>query len=164
MEQWQVIQEFPDYEVSDYGRVRSLETGRIKVPTKNQQGIPNVLFMRDFDQYRRSVAVLVATEFVPQPKFTFNTPLHLNGDRGDNTASNLVWRPRWFVLKYYNQFRPGYRPAVNEPIEDASTHRQFKNSLEAAIEFGLIDIEIFLAMSNRTVVFPTNQTFQYVNW
>jgi hypothetical protein len=163
-EEWRVIEEFPDYAVSSYGRVRNLVTDLIKTPTQNQQGTASVLLMRDHDQYRRSVSVLVASAFVEREQYNHNTPIHLDGDLTNHHPDNLRWRPRWFALKYHKQFKPGYFPAINEPIEDVVTKRQYRNSLEASMEHGLLDVEIFLAIVNRTVVFPTNQRFQLVNW
>lgn len=164
LEEWAELQEFPGYSVSTFGRVRNDTTEKLKKASPNQQGIESVLFFKDGDQYRRSLSVLVAKTFIPQPQFNFNTPIHLDGDFGNHHVMNLAWRPRWFALKYYRQFRRGYFPSVNEAIQDADTGEIYTNSMAAATEFGLIDVEIFLAMANRTVVFPTNQRFQLVDW
>ena len=60
---------------------------------------------RDQEQYKRSVALLVAKAFLKQPSEFFDTPINLNGDRLDNQVINLMWRPRWFAIKYNRQFR-----------------------------------------------------------
>jgi len=163
-ETWKTLDEFPEYAVSSYGNVMNLKTELIKTPSLNQQGIPNVLLIKDQTQYRRSVALLVASMFIPKENERFTTPINLDGNRLNNHYSNLMWRPRWFAVKYHKQFKPGYRPALNQKFEDVETKQQFDNSLEAAVIYGLIDVDIFLAVLNRTYVFPTNQFFQLIDW
>jgi hypothetical protein len=163
-EEWLVLHEFPDYAVSNQGRIMSVRTELIKTPSLNQQGIPSVLLVEGKLQFRRAVALLVAEAWVHKEQRHFNTPINLNGDRRDNHPDNLVWRPRWFAIKYHQQFRPGYMPAINEPIREVISRREFKNSLEASVTYGILDTEIFLAVANRTVVFPTNQEFELVSW
>lgn len=162
-EQWRQIDDFPDYAVSDHGRVKNIKTDRIKVASLNQQGIPNVNFVVDGEQNRRSVALLVATAFVPRTHQHIATPINMDGDRTNNHVSNLQWRARWFAVMYHKQFRPGYRPAIPRPIMDVKTGVIYPTSMHAAREFGLLDNEILLAIVNRTVVFPTHQSFQLVD-
>jgi hypothetical protein len=163
-EEWATLDEFPNYSISTYGRVLTRSSERIKVPTQNLQNVPHVLLMRDRRQYRRSLPLLVATTFIPVPHDHFDTPINLNGDRMDNNIENLVWRPRWFAIKYNQQFRPGYIPAYTKPIENAETHEWFADTLAAATKYGLLDTEIWLAILNRTYVFPTNQIYQMIDW
>lgn len=163
-EVWRTIEAFPNYAISNHGQVVSRVTDVIKQQSINQQGIPSVLLMRDQKQWRRSVAVLVAEEFlVPYPSPHFRTPINLDGDRTNNYFENLMWRPRWFAIAYHQQFHPPFKRGYNKPIEDIITGEQFETSWEAAVKYGLIDANILESMMNNTYVFPTRQFFRLID-
>lgn len=168
MEDWREITEFPGYSVSDCGRVRNNLTGRILVLQVNQTGVPNVgLVKRPYldsptIQCKRSVALLVAQTFVsPHEHEQFDTPINLDGNRTNNHVNNLAWRPRWFAARYFDQFRnrntQWHWPA---PIKDEKTGEQFEDSWDAVTKYGLLEQDVYLAMLNRTYVWPTYQTFR----
>lgn len=164
MEIWRTIRSFPGYSVSDYGRVRNDETERVMALLKNQQGIVNVGMTMNHVQYKRSVALLVATAFLPkqpQQRDAFDTPINLDGDRSNNHVINLMWRPRWFAVKYFRQFH-SYQRGFDVPIEEVNTGERFETSWEAAIKYGLLDREILLATLNRTYVWPSYQKFRVI--
>lgn len=161
-ERWLRIYDFPEYAISTLGRVRNENTDRILALTINQQGIMQVGLTRDYKQFKRSVALLVAKHFLPPPNPTsFDTPIHLDGDRANCEVENLVWRPRWFAIKYHQQFENGER-GFEVPIEDVATGEKFETSWDAATKFGLIDKEILVATLNRTYVWPTYQRFRVI--
>jgi hypothetical protein len=109
MEVWRTIYEFPRYSISNEGRVRNDDTGRLMRLSHNQYNILYVGLVSGRRQYKRSVAVLVAEAFLPDYERTepFDTPIHLNGDKADCRAHNLMWRPFWFAVKYHRQFQRG---------------------------------------------------------
>jgi hypothetical protein len=166
MEEWRVVQGFPSYSVSNTGLIRSdIEykngnTGRIIQPSKNQRGLAYVGLMKNGVQHKRSVALMVAHAFVLTARpLAFNTPINLNGDRFDNHASNLLWRPLWFARKYFRQFAyPHAR--IPRPIVEVKTEQVFENSWDAALTHGLLDEEIFVSMVDKTYVWPTYQRFE----
>lgn len=162
MEEWTQINEFPGYSISSHGRVRNEDTGRLLALLRNQQGIVHVGLMRGLTQFKRSVVVLVANYFLPPSKLeAFDTPIQLDGDRSNANVQNLMWRPRWFAIRYHRQFhRPNLGIVV--PIRETRTGEEFDNSWEAAIKYGLIDKEILDATLNRTYVWPTYQTFEVI--
>jgi len=131
----------------------------------NQGGVVNVGLTDDYGQHKRAVAPLVASAFlpkIPRQRDAFDTPINLDGDRSNNDVNNLMWRPRWFAVKYFQQFNSepkGYRV----PIEDIKTGERFETSWEAATTYGLLDIDIVVAMERNTWVFPTYQKFRIVD-
>lgn len=161
MEVWREIRSFPGYLVGDEGHVKNEETGRYMTQLRNQHGVVHVGLTRDRVQYRRSVAVLVANAFVDRlpGREHFDTPINLDGDRSNNRVPNIMWRPRWFAVKYFNQFDNPYK-GFTGPIEDTLTGEKFDSSWEAATKYGLLEKDIYLSILNRTYVVPTFQTFR----
>lgn len=169
MEEWRTLTEFPGYSVSDCGRVRNDQTGRYLVLQVNQTGVPNVGLSKRNDaeepiQHKRSVALLVASTFLtPHEHEQFDTPINLDGNRQNNNVRNLMWRPRWFAVRYFEQFRlRNPRWVVNHPIQDKKSKEVFENSWDAVVKHGLIEQDIYLSMLDRTYVWPTYQVFEAV--
>lgn len=162
MESWKTIPSFHGYSVSDSGRVRNDDTGRLMVIKRNQHGVCHVGLYKHVKQHRRGVALLVANAFVSKLDHehkTFNTPIHLDGDRSNNRAENLMWRPTWFAQKYTRQFNSN-QLGIDEPIIEVNTQERFENSWAAVKTYGLLNNEIMMAIANRTYVWPTYQEFR----
>lgn len=96
MEEWRDIKDFPGYQVSDKGNIRSRINNRhglgkdyheISPCLNDKQGHKSVQLGRD---NRRSVHRLVAEAFIPNPN---NYPLvrHLDDDPSNNNVDNLAW-------------------------------------------------------------------------
>jgi len=159
---WSVIPEFPNYSVSDTGFVRNDDSGKLMSGLVNQHNSLIVGITRGHVQYKRAVAPLVASAFLPPPKLeTFNTPINLDGDRINCHVDNLMLRPLWFARKYFAQFRFLY-PRISNPIEELKSGEWFENSRVAATTHGLLDLEILIATLNHTYVWPTYQRFRII--
>lgn len=161
-DEWKPVKEFPSYSISSHGHVRNDRTGRLMARTLNQQGIVQVGFSDNGYYFKRSVAVLVATAFIPRPFGAFDTPINLDGDRTNNSVENLMWRPRWFAIMYHKQFHHPYYNRIRRPIMDIKTREISGNSFECAKRYGLLEKDLVLSILNRTVVWPTYQQFQLV--
>jgi hypothetical protein len=159
-EQWREIRDFPPYAISNHGRVKNLDTDIIKIASVNQQGIPNVLFMKNGLQYRRAVPLLVANYFLDAPiRDTFDTPINLDGKRTNNVVENLAWRPRWFAIEYHKQFKEPL--TVSGRVQLSETGEVFNDIRQCAKRFGLLEREVVDSIHNRVPVFPTWQMFQF---
>lgn len=161
-ERWKRIKGFPNYSVSNTGLIRSEKTGRLLVLSENQFGVLYVGLMHNGVQRHRSVPLLVAKEFLPTRRAAFDTPINLDGDRHNNNVNNLEWRPRWFAVKYNQQFKEPYSYSIHEPIQDIRTGETSENSFECAKRYGLLEEDVVLSILNRTVTWPTYQEFQIV--
>lgn len=159
MEVWKEIEDFPDYSVSSYGRVRTNRTGRILHLTENQYGLLQVGMMSYGVQCHRSVPLLVAKAFILQPPGPFDTPINLDGDRYNNNVNNLAWRPRWFAIRYNQQFRHPYLNHIRYPIVDLASNVVSRNSLECAKTYGLLEEDLVGSILAHTYVWPTYQQF-----
>jgi NUMOD4 motif len=161
-EQWKIIPNFENYSVSNHGRIKSEKTDRIMALTVNQYGVVCIGMMRDGVQYHRSVSLLVAKAFLEQPFEAFDTAINLDGDRHNNHIDNLVWRPRWFAIRYNRQFRDPYQFSIPNRIEDIKTGEISENSFECAKRYGLLEQDLVLSIFNRTYVWPTYQEFRAI--
>lgn len=160
METWLEIFEFPGYSVSSWGRVRNDYTGRVLTMLRNQHGVTHVGLTKGGVQYKRSVPKLVAERFLRHITLDdFNTPIHLDGDRSNNQATNLAWRPKWFADTYTRQFS-GRGARISQPIQDKDSGERYGNSLEAAKEHGLLERDIVDSVLTGIKVFPTLQRFE----
>jgi hypothetical protein len=158
-EYWREIDDFPEYSVSNFGNVRSDSTGRILSLNFTQFGLLQVGLMRNGIQFHRSVPLLVAKAFIPTRPGPFDTPINLDGDRSNNHVNNLVWRPRWFAVKYNRQFRYPYEHHIPTMIADVKTGEVSENSFECAKRYGLLEEDVVMSILNRTYVWPTYQQF-----
>jgi NUMOD4 motif. len=160
MQEWREIVGFSGYSVSDEGKVLNDRTGRIMRTSMNTHGIEIVGLMQLGIQRKRSVAVLVGNAFIRTARsLQFDTPINLDGDRTNNRATNLAWRPLWFARKYHQQFLVGPQ-GFGRPVQNIQTGEIFETSWDAAILKGLLERELVMAILNRTYVFPLYQTFR----
>lgn len=155
---------FPGYEVSNDGLVRNERTGYILKHSTNQEGIVRVgLMRRDINRQRTAVMVrLVARMFVQGRSATFDTPIQLNGNREDCTAENIMWRPRWFAVKYFRQF-DDKEPLMRTKIYDVETSEEYTDSRQAAMKHGLLEEDIVKSVVNGDPCFPTWAIFARVS-
>lgn len=157
------IPEFPNYFVSDDGRVFNAKTDREMVLSPTMQGELTVGLVRDGVQYRRSVKVLVAWAFVDGWTEVFNTPIQLDGNKTNLEANNIRWRPRWFAWKYAHQFSdnpPSYY--FIGPIFDVVNSVEYNNILQAAMETGSLCEDIHYSVLNESHVFPNGERYIYL--
>jgi hypothetical protein len=159
-EEWKSIKNFENYSVSNWGRIRSEKSGRLLTLSQNQFDVVYVGLVHEGIQYHRSVPLLVANAFIERKFEPYDTPINLNGDRFNNHVNNLVWRPRWFAIKYNQQFKFPYEYPIIYPLEDIKTGEVSQDSFDCAKRYGLLENDLVLSVLNRTYVWPTYQQFR----
>lgn len=89
---WRTIEGFPDYEVSNLGRVRSnkYQKALIRKPRLGTNGYYQVGLYVNGKRIRKSIHRLVAQAFIPGACNSLEVN-HINGIKTDNTAENLEW-------------------------------------------------------------------------
>lgn len=157
------IPEFPNYEVTNYGRVFNKASGREMHLSRNQTGALTVGMVYDGVQYRRSVRSLVARAFVEGESELNNTPIQLDGNRDNLTASNIVWRPRWFAWEYMHQFRETPEYAFYGPVLDVVHGIEYESIFDACISNGYLVKHMYMALMNEGRVYPTGDTFIFLD-
>ena len=91
-EVWKTIDGFPDYEVSNYGRVKSNKYGKSRILKFGHNRAGYVACMLDDRKFYR-VHRLVAKAFIP-PIDGKNEVDHINRIKDDNRVVNLRWVTR----------------------------------------------------------------------
>jgi hypothetical protein len=94
-ELWRTIAQFPDYEVSNLGRVRSLKwrKERILKPWKHSFGYDFVSLYVPGEKvpYKRLIHALVCEAFHGPKPTPMHEVAHWNGDQTNNRWDNLRW-------------------------------------------------------------------------
>lgn len=157
---WRSIDGFPKYSVNQDGHIQHNRSGRIIQPQMNQSGVPYVELMRDDGRFSRGLARLVAKTFISRDLEPFDTPINLDGDRWNCAVDNLMWRPRWFAIRYHQQFRDTPRNRINRPLRASDSSEVHLTSLDAAIRYGLLEFDIGRSVLFGHIVWPTYQTFE----
>ncbi len=89
MEQWKIISDNPNYEISNYGRIRRIKSGLI-MKGGNKKGYKIFVSKSKGIRYTKTIHRLVATHFIPNPN---NYPHinHIDADKANNNVNNLEW-------------------------------------------------------------------------
>lgn len=161
-ERWHELDEFPDYAVSDCGEIVNIKTGMPRRTSINQQGIVKISMYRGRELITRSVAVMVAEAFCDGQTEFFNTPIHLDGDRENCRAENLMWRPRWFAVQYHRQFGIDVFHNMDVHIEELTTGKDFYSVKDACVSLGLYYNDVYRSYLNEIPVPLTQHEFRMV--
>ena len=86
---WLVVEEFPNYEVSDSGEIRRVGKVKVRKPHDNH-GYLVVGMNVGSKQVNRLVHRMVAKAFIPNPN-QLPEVNHIDGNKHNNAASNLEW-------------------------------------------------------------------------
>lgn len=87
---WVPVRDYPNYEVSNHGRVKRLRDGKEMKQPPNGGGYASSTLTNSDGKKTWLIHRLVAAHFVPNPD---HKPMvdHINGIRSDNRAENLRW-------------------------------------------------------------------------
>lgn len=131
MEHWADIEDFPQYEVSDEGRVRNKDTQRVLKPLDNKRGGLMVIMHRDGKGNSRLIRRLVANAFLEEG-YPGEAPVHIDGDYTNCRAENLSWRPRWKAAERTKQMKRT-TPVRVGTIRSLTTGETWGDTLECAL-------------------------------
>jgi hypothetical protein len=138
IETWKPVTDFPYYQVSNLGRVKSFK--RTKPRVIGQGVLPTgyhfVLLYDDGKIHRRYVHRLVAIEFIKGRTKVNKEVNHIDGDKSNNCETNLEWCNRSYNIQhsYDNGFRVviwDYNAVLTEALKYETRLQFFKNSYQA---------------------------------
>lgn len=157
---YNTIPSAPDYEIDQYGNLRNRRTGTEINARMNAQGFLMSNLKVD-DKYKtRSIALLVAEAHLDEDERSpaFDSVIHLDGDRTNCSIDNLMWRPRWFVIRYHKQFN---YPPIRSHVYLVDTDEYFMDLREPSMKYGILERDIQTSLVNGNPVWPVSYEFRY---
>lgn len=139
VEKWKTIEGYPDYQVSNMGRVKSLKYGneRILKPNKTKYGYLQVKLCNYVKKKDVLVHRLVAYAFV-QNESLFNTEInHLDENKENNCASNLEWTDRKYNCNYGTRIERVSK-AISTPVKCLETGVVYASTRDIERQLGFL--------------------------
>lgn len=135
-EHWKIIEDYPNYEVSNLGTVRNIKTGCVLRPIVDDY--LRVDLCKDGKHKSKRIHRLVAEAFIPNPE-NKRTVNHISGDKTDNRVENLEWATHSENMKH--AFRTGLNHhgggLPKQKVRCIETGQIFESQLHAAKYFGV---------------------------
>jgi len=127
---WKVIDDFPRYEISNMGRVRIVESGKImKMSVKG--GYNQVTLVNSTERKSKRVNRLLGKYFIVNPKpDTFDKVDHINENKLDNRAINLRWCTQSQNMLYHYQNKEYVGKKILQYDLEDNLIREWKNIRE----------------------------------
>jgi len=165
-EEWRTIESFPHYEVSNTGYVRRIGESKNLSPKMAKGGAWFVKISRGGGAFSKSVKTLVAEAFVPKPEDyagTFDTPVQLTINTNEIRADKIVWRPRWFAVKFRRDLNPNTQPHYSHvPVVNRNTGVQHASILTASLHDGVLMEEVYRSCLEGRKVFPHAHRYEFL--
>lgn len=112
---WKVIENYPRYEISDFGEVRVTKNNKLLKKSVDARGYYKVTLVNDYERKTVFVHRLVAMAFVSNPN-NLSQVNHIDEDKQNNNSDNLEWCDVTYNCNY------GTR---NQRISDAHKNKTF---------------------------------------
>ena len=138
---WKTINEYPNYKVSNTGKVKSIKRNvkskndsmrtireRILKPSKHRNGYLNVAIFKEKKRKDMYIHRLVAEAFIPNPN-NLHQVNHINEIKTDNRVENL----EWCTQEYNNNYGTHYKK-----VSKANTNNIKISKLVMCIETGVV--------------------------
>lgn len=146
---WNYIPDLPDYIIFENGTILKESSQRTLAIRQNQQGINMVDLSHEGAKRTYAVDRLVCKTFwgpPPEDELQSYSPCHIDGDRSNDNASNLMWQPRWWTTEWHRMHKRGTPLEVND-IHNLQTGEVYHDTKEAAIANRMLEREIMRAAS-----------------
>lgn len=166
-ELWAVVEGFPDYQVSNLGRiVHKDHPNRPRKLALNHKGFPTlVLFNSEHpgSRYLRQVNKLVATAFLGPPiSKKMDSVWHLDGDLENCYADNLKWDMRSRVLEW-NEMNRSRTPRFKTPkVMVNATGDIFENAFECGLAISDIESAVVAHIESYPAHYADQARYRYI--
>ena len=161
-EQWSELVEFPNYLISDLGRIYNRRRDQyMRTSLTRENHVKITLADEHGVRHTRSVSRLVAEAFIEPPTTACDQVVILDGDYTNVRAQNLVWRPRWFAWKYSVQLKE-YQPKHYKTlhVRNITEGIEYGCIIDAGIAEGLLFSEIWRSTYSGDAIFPHWSVFE----
>ena len=154
---WKTIEKFPNYKVSNTGRVINTKTNKEVKASINKYGYQLMPFSVDGKRTSSLVHTLVAAAFVendcPEIKREVH---HIDGNKINNNADNLMWVTREENLQYGS---PGNAPYIKYILN--RTRDLLNNYYEYIDDKAAKEIMVFVTDAIITSVYTKQNNIEY---
>jgi hypothetical protein len=159
MEEWVEVYEFPNYSVSNYGRVYSHRNNIILKESIDRNGYCLVTLTAPGIRSTQKVHRLVANAFVPTLDFNLEVN-HIDRDKQNNNETNLEWvthqdNVKHAVITGRHLGRPGKQIVID------NTGEVFNSITECAKFLGTTQANISCVLTGKNKSWK-GYTFSYV--
>lgn len=139
---WKTIEDYPNYMVSNMGRVKRLSTGyyrrteKILIPQLQSNGYLHIKLSQNGKSKCFLLHRLVAMVFVPNPD---NLPQvnHINENKTDNRVENLEWCDRKYNINYGNSLMKRVRTNIENGVYEKLAILNSKKFSKPILQFSL---------------------------
>lgn len=130
-EQWKVIDEYPLYMASNFGRIKNIKTNHILIGGFDKDGYRQVTLQTNNKQVCRRVCRLVAKTFIKNPD---NLPCinHKDEIKTNDCVENLEWCTYEYNNNYGNHLKP-----ISTEVWCVEMHKKFSSTRAAERETGI---------------------------
>ena len=167
MEKWKDIKGYEGkYQVSNYGRVKSLYTNKLKNTAIKNTGYECVDLYINGKRENKTIHRLVAMAFITNPN-SYKVINHIDGNKVNNNANNLEWCTQSYNIKHSydnNLHIPTIEKAINSRKRKILCHqnnKKYNSIIEAAKDLNLNTgkvCEVCKGTRNHT----KGYTFEYI--
>lgn len=101
-----VDEDVSNYEVSNFGNIRNLRTGKMLTPCINDQGYLVVCLTSKGQKFTKSIHTLIAKTFLGDLSDRY-VAYHIDRNKLNNRSDNISWGTRSYIIKraYENKHR-----------------------------------------------------------
>lgn len=139
---WLQVDGFPDYFVSNFGRIKSVKFGKIRLLKQSKsKGYYRVNLCQSGGRYAKKVAFLVLEAFSGKRPEGLDCS-HLDGNRENNRLDNLEWETR----TVNNRRKENVKLTALKVIQIRILAKSGKSQMELALEFGVSQPTISLVV------------------
>ena len=151
-EEWRPVVNLEHYRVSNYGRVKKIDSEEARKPYTSDAGFPCiVLYGKDSkSRYMRQINVLVAQAFLYPARFPNETSVwHLDGDLTNCRANNLRWDTRARTIEWNKMHRPNARRIPTPRVKNNRTGVIYADAFECGLAEGRLESEIIIRIERQ---------------
>ena len=140
MEWWLQLKDFPDYDVSNEGRIRNRRSGRILKPQQNDRGYEQISIRKNNKYHNQRVHRLVADTFFDGDHEGYDVN-HIDGNKRNNHISNLEFCTRQENIRH--AFDTGLKkPSRQMRVRVKETGKIYESLRECERSTGCSETEI----------------------
>ena len=165
-EEWKIIKEFKDYEISNFGNVRRCtpcrraNIGKIIRSTINNSGYHCVTLRKDGKSYCKTIHRLVAEAYISNPN-NYSDVDHIDRNKSNNTIPNLRWISHKDNMNNYDRSN-----AIKKQKETCRIKRELKKQIlkEKVIKYRCYEINGKEYKTITDIVKETKKTYNEIKY